>query len=216
MIIELLQRSDAFHEHLDGLIQASPPVQFGQARYSVSAANALIAIEHAIAARQCFGNTLYQSATALIRLQFEALVRGAWALYVATDESIDAMNAPLDAASDQSARKLPGATSMLKALAGRAPAGLTSPLEHFYSSAWHGLNAYVHTGIHPVRRRIEGYPIELAVQQVRHGNGLLHLSYRLLAGLTGSSELMAKVTDAWKAHPTCLPIAVAAPNLKTA
>jgi hypothetical protein len=210
MITELLQHSDAFHEHLDGLIQASPPVPLGQARYSVSAANALVSIEHAIAARQCFGNTLYQSATALIRLQFEALVRGAWALYVATDELIDVMNAPLNAASDESARKLPGATSMLKALSGHAPAGLTDPLEHFHSLAWHGLNSYVHTGIHPIRRRIEGYPVELAVQQVRNGNGLLHLSYRLLAGLTGSSELMAKVTEAWKDHPACLPIGVAA------
>jgi hypothetical protein len=210
MITELLQHSDAFHEHLDGLIQASPPVPLSQARYSVSAANALVSIEHAIAARQCFGNTLYQSATALIRLQFEALVRGAWALYVATDELIDVMNVPIDAVSNESTHKLPGATSMLKALSGRAPVGLTDPLDHFYSSAWHGLNSYVHTGIHPIRRRIEGYPIELAVQQVRNGNGLLHLSYRFLAGLTGSNELMAKVTHAWKAHSTCLPIGVAA------
>ena len=67
MITELLQRSDAFHEHLEGLIQASPSIQLEQARHSVSAANALVSIEHAIAARQCFGNALSQSATALIR-----------------------------------------------------------------------------------------------------------------------------------------------------
>ena len=208
MITELLQRSDAFHEHLDGLIQASPSIQLEQARHSVSAANALVSIEHAIAARQCFGNALSQSATALIRLQFEALVRGAWALYVATDALIDVMNAPLDAASDESARKLPGATAMLRALSGRAPAGLTTPLEHFYASAWHGLNSYVHTGIHPIRRRIEGYPVELAVQQIRNGNGLLHLSYRLLAALTGSTTIMAKVTEAWRMHQGCLPVSV--------
>ena len=210
MITELLQRSDAFHEHLDGLIQESPPVPLGQARHSVSAASALVSIEHAIAARQCFGNALYQSATALVRLQFEALVRSAWALYVATDALIDVMNAPLDAAAGESAGKLPDATLMLQALSGRAPGGLTLPLEHFYSSAWHGLNAHVHTGIHPIRRRIEGYPIELAIQQVRNGNGLLHLSYRLLAGLTGSSDLMTKITEAWRAHPTCLPMGAAA------
>src|ERR1700744_2159908 len=128
MITELLQRSDAFHEHLDGLIQASPSIQLEQARHSVSAANALVSIEHAIAARQCFGNALFQSATALIRLQFEALVRGSWALYVANDELIDVMNAPLNATTDQDARKLPGATVMLKALAGHAPAGLVMPL----------------------------------------------------------------------------------------
>lgn len=205
MITELLQSSDAFHELLDGLIQASPPVPLDQARHSVSAANALVSIEHAIAARQCFGNALSQSATALIRLQFEALVRGAWVLYVATDESIDAMNAPLDATSDESVRKLPSATTMLRALSGRAPAGLTTPLEHFYASAWHGLSSYVHTGIHPTHRRIEGYPIELAAQQIRDGNALLHLSYRLLAALTGSAEIMAKVTEAWRAHQACLP-----------
>lgn len=210
MIIELLQRSDAFHEYLDGLIQASLPVQLDRARHSASAANALVSIEHAIAARQCFGNSLSQSATALIRLQFEAIVRGAWALYVATDELIDVMNAPLDAASDEGARKLPGATMMLRALPGRAPAGLTTPLEYFYASAWHGLNSCVHTGIHPIRRRIEGYPIELAAQQIRDGNALLHLSYRLLAALTGSTEIMAKVTEAWRAHQACLPIGATA------
>lgn len=206
MINELLQRSDAFHEHLDGLIQASPPVQLQLARHSIGAAHALVSIEHAIAARQCFANALSQSATALIRLQFEALVRGAWAFYVATDELIEVMNA----ASDESARKLPGAASMLRALPGHAPAGLTVPLEHFYSSAWRGLHSHAHTGIHPVRRRIEGYPIELAAQQIRDGNGLLHLSYRLLAALTGSTEIMAKITGAWRAHETCLPIGAAA------
>jgi hypothetical protein len=210
MISELLQRSEAFHEHLDRLIQASGSVRLAQARHSVSAANALVSIEHAIAARECFSRALSQSATALIRLQFEALVRGAWALYVATDELIDVMNAPLNAASDESARKLPDATLMLKALSGRAPVGLTTPLEHFYAAAWHGLNSYVHTGIHPTRRRIEGYPVELAAQQIRNGNALLHHSYRLLAALTESADVMAKVTDSWRAHQTCLPMGAAA------
>lgn len=210
MMLELIQRSDAFHEHLDRLMQESPPVQWEQVRHAVSAAQTLISIEHAIAVRQCFANALAQSARALIRLQFEALIRGAWALYVAADDAIDVMNNPLDVHVCKNARKLPDATSMLKALSGYAPPGLTTPLEDFHASSWQSLNAYMHTGIHPLSRRIEGYPVELAVQQVRDGNGLLHLSYRLLAGLTGSSEIVAKITDAWRFHPSCMPTGLAA------
>jgi hypothetical protein len=208
MITELLQRSDAFHEYLDRLIQASSPVHWDNARYAVSAAHALVSIEHAAAARQCFGHAFSQSAMELIRLQFEALVRSAWALYVAADESVDAMYAPLDAARGQAARKLPGASAMLKALSGHAPAGLIEPLEHFYTVSWNSLSCTMHSGIHPLRRRIEGYPVDLAAQQIRHGNALLHFSYRLLAALTGSREIVASVTDAWRAHPTCLPHAL--------
>lgn len=59
------------------------------------------------------------------------------------------MGSPLDADADALARKLPGASPMLKALLAKAPTGLTAVLQQFHDVSWHGLNSYVHAGIHP-------------------------------------------------------------------
>jgi hypothetical protein len=203
---DLLQHSDAFHERLDDLLGSASALQTNLPRHLAAAASALLSLEHASAARQCFANDLPHSATALLRLQFEAVVRGAWSLHAAGDDAIALLDGPLSEGSDEQARKLPGATLMLKALVEKAPAGLVEPLRQFHSVAWHGLNSYVHAGIHPLQRRARGYPAELAAQQVRSSNGLLHLAYRLLASLTGSATAMHQITHAWHEFEACLPI----------
>lgn len=204
--MDLLQQSAVFHSALANVLDVAPPILGEHPRYATSAAAALLAIEHACAARVCFTADCPQSATAVIRLQYEAAVRAGWLLYVASDAEIDLLDGPLNENSELLARKLPGASVMLESLKDKALVGLAAQLQQFHTVAWHGLNSFVHAGIHPLRRHSEGYPVTLAGQMIRNSNGLLHVSFRLLAALTGSEATMAAITGAWEAHRACLPI----------
>ncbi|WP_369928366.1 hypothetical protein [Xanthomonas sp. NCPPB 2632] len=206
MLEKLMQESDDFHAAMETLRQSGPPIAEGELRFVVSAVSATLSIEHSAAARLCFAGELASSATAMVRLQYEATVRSAWLLHVATDEEIRLIDGPLDTESDSLARKIPGATTMLKAVTGRAPDGLTVPLQQFHDVTWHRLNSFVRAGIHPIRRQSEGCPVLLACQMLRNANAILHVTYRMLAALTGSAAAMSAVTNLWKTHGHCLPI----------
>lgn len=128
MLDKLLQESDDFHAAMETLRQSAPLIAEDELRIVVSAISATLSIDHASAARLCFASKLASSATAMVRLQYEATVRSAWLLHVATDEEIRLIGRPLDSESDALARKMPGATTMLKAMTGRAPEGADPPL----------------------------------------------------------------------------------------
>jgi hypothetical protein len=206
MIANLLKASDDFHAAMAHLLDAAPPIRDEQPRFVVSAISAMLAVEHGTATRLCFVAGFPSSATAILRLRYEATVRSAWLLHVATDEQINLIDRPLDSQGEDPGRKLPGATAMLKVLSSRAPEGLVVPLRQFYDVTWQGLNSFIHAGIHPLRRQSDGFPEELACQLLRSANAILHVSYRMLAALTGSAAAMSAMTDLWKDHRSCLPI----------
>ena len=158
-------------------------------------------------ARAAFGCGAPNSASALLRLQFEALVRSAWCLFVANVLQLDKLDRELNQQTELDAKNVAGLTDMLDALARKAPPELSIPLQEFQSSSRHASNSYVHSGIHPLRRVRDGYPVALAEQLIRMSNGLLHFAYRLLASLTGSQQLMDTVTHRYKLFADCLPMA---------
>lgn len=208
MLKDLLFASDAFQKAMERQLDQAPPLQQEEPRHRSAAAAAMLSIEHGSAARRCFAVGCPHSGTSLIRLQFEALVRGSWALYAAPDDAIQLMSGPLTMESDVAARKLPGATVMLKELIDKAPHGLSEPLRQFHAAFWHGLNSYVHAGIHPLHRSGNGYPVALAGQQLRGSNAILHFGYRQLAALSGSQAMMQGITELWLEHAFCLPVEV--------
>ena len=53
-----------------------------------------------------------------------------------------------------------------------APAEVAKMLVQFKSLSAGPMNSFVHGGIHPLRRRAEGFPLQLLDQIVRGSNGL--------------------------------------------
>ena len=102
---------------------------------------------------------------------------------------------------------------MLSKVLAAAPAGLTAHLAEFNEYSRHALNSYVHSGIHPLRRVREGFPVEMALNLIRISNGLMHMAYRMLAVLMGSRRRMDKVTHLYR-EP--LKTAVFSPSLTQA
>lgn len=154
----------------------------------------------AMAARAC------NSAAALLRLQFEALLRSAWGLFAATTSEVERLSQALSHETEAAAKNLPSVVKMLEAVAKAAPQGLAAPLEEFHVHSRHALNSFVHSGIHALRRAEGGFPVELALQLVRMSNGLLHFAYRMLASLTGSQAKMNEITGLHAQYVHCLPV----------
>lgn len=207
----LLDRSEAFADHLDQLVDKIQV--FNKTPRAAACADACeLSIEHAHAVRVLFATGAPSSACAMLRTQYEAVVRGAWATHVATDLQIEKLNQPLGSESEQAAKNLPGAQDMLIGLKKRVVAepglnGLVVPLLQIHEVSWRAMNSYVHGGIHPLQRTGSGFPAELAAQVVRNSNGIMHMAFRLLARLGLPAYIAMSVDRAYLGFEDCVPMA---------
>ena len=203
----MLHRSNALHERLDELLGNA---EFdGSPRGESALGMCLVAMEHAAAMRALMSLRLPTSAVGLMRLQFEALTRAMWLLYAASDAAIDKLLAPLTQQSEQAAKNLPGASEMIEQIGKRvgqgAPAAAHQMLLHFKDVTWHGMNSFVHGGIHPLRRSADGFPVDLALQVLRSSNGLTTMTGMTMAVLTGDEAVAKPVSKIQPAFADCLP-----------
>jgi hypothetical protein len=130
----------------------------------------------------------------------------------ASDNQVDKLSRTLDLEAEQAAKNLPGYLEMLETVLNRAPPGLSAPLAEFNQYSRHALNSFVHSGIHPLRRARDGFPVVMAATLVRFSNGLAHFAYRMLANLSGSQRRMDRVTHLYVDFKDCVPMAADAGN----
>ncbi|CAG1012670.1 hypothetical protein BURC_00228 [Burkholderiaceae bacterium] len=202
----LLELSEDFEEALTACFPAGGFVlAVANPQHELVAAACALCIEHASALRAAFAVAAPSSGSAILRLQYEALLRASWLLHAATSTQIDTLARTLDLEAEQAARKLPGYMEMLDAVMKKAPQGLSAPIAEFNRYSRHALNSFVHSGIHPLSRARDGYPLEMAATLVRFSNGLMHLGYRMLASLSGSQRRMNRVTHLYAGFLDCLP-----------
>lgn len=204
----LLDRSEVFEE---AIANCFPDAGFELAlrtpQHELVATACTLCIEHASVVRAAFTIAAPNSGTAVLRLQYEALLRAAWLMYAATPAHVDKLARSLDLEAEHAAKNLPGYMDMLDAVVKKAPQGLSAPIAEFNQYSRHALNSFVHSGIHPLRRAREGYPVEMAATLVRFSNGLMHFAYRMLASLSGSQRLMERVTHLYREFTDCVPMA---------
>ena len=150
--------------------------------------------EHSTALKLNLSENLPNSAAAMLRLQFESLIRAAWIRYCASDEQVAVMLQPISESAEKKANKLPPPQMMLKSMRGEAPVGLLQPLDDLCTAIKDPLNSFVHSGLHPIRRSMTGFPLNLQLLLVRQSNELMHHAFRLTAVLRGSQKVMDEVT----------------------
>lgn len=203
---ELLIRSEAFVGHLDALFIGH--LLFSEERpqrFTLSTTATTVSLDHAAAVRLTLGAGHPVSAIALIRLQYEALLRGAWLLFVANDGQLEKLASPLSVESQQAAKNMPTVAQTLPLLiASSAPEELKRVMTGFHQAHGHALNSFVHSGIHPLHRSASGFPLALGKDALKQSNILVHTTYRLLAHLAGSADLMKSVTAAVAPYADCL------------
>lgn len=204
----LLKRSEAFEEAiLECFPECDPVLAVYSPQHEVTAAACALCVEHAHTLRAAFAVNAPSSASAVLRLQYEALLRSAWLMFAATPAQVEKLSKTLDMETEQAAKNLPGYLEMLNAVVKVAPEGLAAPLAEFNQYSRHALNSFVHSGIHPLHRARNGYPMEIALTVVRFSNALMHFAYRLLAALSGSQQRIDRVTRIYMDFTDCVPMA---------
>lgn len=204
----LLGRSEQFERALLETLQGDRYALFDDsARLSTAFSLCNLSLEHAAALRTLVGARLAAAALALLRPQYETLLRAAWTLYAAPEQHVEVLSAPLTAEAARAAKKLPTLGEMLKALErSPAPQALRLLMREFSDQSTETLNSFVHGGIHPLRRASDGFPGELLTRSVRFSNALAHLNATLLATLTGEPGRVRVVQALYVEFTDCLPM----------
>jgi hypothetical protein len=203
----LLERSEVLEEAIVACFpEAGLPLAVSDQKHQLAATACKLCIEHASVLRAAFAVAAPNSGAAVLRLQYESLLRAAWLLYSASPAHIDKLARALNLEAEQAAKNMPGYMDMLESVVKNAPKGLSEPIEEFNRYSRHALNSFVHSGIHPLQRAQEGFPLELAATMVRFSNGLMHFAYRMLASLSGSQRRMDRVTHLYKEFADCVPM----------
>ncbi|MGV8940047.1 MAG: DUF6988 family protein [Lysobacter sp.] len=145
------------------------------------------------------------SAIALLRLQYETLVRAVWAQHAANERDLSRLFAPLTSQSQQAAKQLPGVPEMLVAIEKAGPTGAAALLGRTRSRLWDGLNSFIHGGIHPFQRGEEGYPVTLLIDVLKNANAMSMLTLLVLAEITDDVDVMVLVSGLHEEFQDVLP-----------
>lgn len=216
MALDALHGAVARSNELAALIGAaweSSPV-FADARPRVAQGLSAVSLHHGAGVRSLLVD-LPASAIALMRPQFECLVRAVWAAHAATEADLARLLAPLSLESQQAAKKLPGVPEMLGNLELSGPRGAAALLGRARSRLGDGLNSFVHGGIHPFARQQDGYPVGLLFDVLQNSNALSMVTLNVLSSLPGQPEA-AVLVPGLHAHfeailPTLEPITAPTP-----
>lgn len=202
-IDQLLARSALLEDRLAGFLAL--PLFDNSSRLQAARSLASLGFEHAKSVKHLVAAGLYTSAAALLRVQYESLVRALWALYVATDSQAELMVAELTDETAKRASKIPMLSEMLKAIEEVAPYAPVAHLKEFKHYSWRPLSSFVHGGIHAVNRHGKGFPLELVLMEIRHSNGLLAIAGNLLLILAGVPQEVGTMAGIYAEFKDCFP-----------
>ena len=182
-----------------------PPFE-GSARLILSRTLAITSLHFAASVRHLCDSHLALGSAAVLRSQFEALLRGVWALHCASDLQVEKFSSHLSTESQQATKNIPQAAEMIGEI-GKVPhlANLLIALREFKDSSWLPLNSFVHSGIHAVHWTRFEPPPALLDQMFRSSNGLAVLAYQHLAILTGKPGIQSEVNSVCAPYASCLP-----------
>lgn len=203
MINRLLARSVELESKIMEFFALSP---FDDSeRVMASRVMCSIAFEHAESAKVLISTGNLTSATGLVRLQYEALVRAMWLCYAASDIAVSKLASELTQETANKANKTPMLSEMLEKLQGKAPQEAVDMLLEFKAYSWKPLSSFVHGGIHAIHRHSKGYPLPQLAQMVRISNGVSTMVGMLLVILHGGGEQRGKIPRIQKEFADCLP-----------
>lgn len=139
------------------------------------------------------------SASSLLRLQFESLIRAQWIYWVAKEDVVERFYKPLTQQhASQAERCIPTINVILEELDCAAKEGIVpnkavQMMREFKELTMKPANSYVHTGMHAFSRKKDGFPEPLIIQILQNSNGLEALNAMLLATVVNSTDMIQKV-----------------------
>lgn len=214
-----LARSIDLHQTVNDLVDSFEP--YSELRFELAFQSGLLSMEHATAAMLLMQTDMPAPAIALLRPQFESLVRAFWLMYAANETQVEKLSMPLTPATAKRGDDLPMLADMLKGLATAAdiPKHIVTQLKDYKDISWKALNSFTHGGIHPLSKFVTGYPPKLVFDSLCNSNGILMMTTQMLCILSGDPENQAewrKLIDEFSDcfHPINWPIATSNQRLQ--
>lgn len=200
----VLARSIDLHQAVHDLVEDFEP--YPGLRFELAFQSGLLSMEHATAAMLLMQSGLPTPAIALLRPQFEVLVRGIWLKFAATESQVERLSLPLTVETARRGDELPMLADMLKRLESvpEAPKHIVAQLQAYRDVAWKALNSYTHGGMHPLSRYVTGYPAKLVHDSLCNSNGILLMATQMLCVLTGVPENQTRWRKLVDEYPDCV------------
>lgn len=165
----------------------------------------LVAIDHGNGQRLLVMTDHVVTALALVRVQFEALVRATWMLHGATEEWLERFTTPKDPGVHDETVMGPPVDSMLDAIETSAPPFVGKMLREFKTATWKPMNSFVHGGVHAVANAMIHTPPEKLVSLLRNANGMSFLAAQILVIASSDPSLTGRIRKIQMANPDALP-----------
>lgn len=164
-----------------------------------------VAFEHAQSIKMLIAAGNFTSALGLLRLQYEAMLRGFWLHYAAPEADVSRLMGEFTREAVGHSETLPMQSEMTKALEGKAPQAAMISLKNFKEHQWKPLCSFVHGGIHALTRHRKGYPATLLTQVVSTSNGLSTMTAMLLQIISSDRTKVGHLAVIQNEFADCLP-----------
>jgi len=189
---QLIERS----EHLDNALRhamTNTPIP-DDTREQVAHGLGLLSMEHGHGIRTLFRGDNPAPAMALLRPQFECLVRMNWVRWCACEKWIKNFSGDVAEGATKEPEEFPKMYQMLGAFEGHEKKKIIG--ESFNAlklQSWDALNSYTHGGLRAVRRALKGFEAGLIDEVIRTSNGLVFIAALHIAEGCKASELIQQL-----------------------
>ena len=164
-----------------------------------------VALDHGNGQRILVMTDHVVTALALVRVQFEAVVRATWMLHGATQEWLERFTTPKAPGVFDETVMGPPVDSMLNAIDASAPTFVGKMLREFKNATWKPMNSFVHGGVHAVANAMIDTPPENLVSLLRNANGLSFLAAQILVIASSDPDLAGRIRSIQTANIHALP-----------
>jgi len=143
------------------------------------------------------------TATAILRMQLESVVRLMWLHFSAPDSFIQSYSGSISV--DNPPKDFPTITKMLEKIKRSGVKGPGETLEEFKEVAWRGMNNHIHNGYLALSRHVNSYPEKLVIQIVRNSNALNLMTAMVLARIEQSQDDVSFVKNLQLSYQDIMP-----------
>jgi hypothetical protein len=145
-----------------------------------------LSFQHAKSLRVLYDLELDGTATAILRMQFESVVRLMWLHFSAPDSFVGSYTGSISG--DNPPKEFPAVTEMIEKIKKFGVSGPGEALEEFKEVAWKGMNNHIHNGYLALSRHVNSYPDKLVIQIISNSNALNLMTAMVLARINQSQD----------------------------
>ncbi|WP_137225743.1 hypothetical protein [Shewanella sp. MEBiC00475] len=177
-------------------------------KWQIAFQSGILSFEHGLSSLKLISDGFTASGFALMRPQYESLIRGFWLMYADTEVWINKLSTAGNIGPNEIKKlETPLIGEMLKALGSSdAPQHILSQLNDFRSINNSAFNSFTHSGLASLVGNGVGYEPKVIYDSLRNCNAVAAINMQMLSILTGHEEAMEPVRKMHHHFEDCLPI----------